>query len=159
MRRNISLSLSYKTWSQLSRTPYNLFAVSTSREQIAQICRPGSASLLFRRLRFFVELDCRAGDGERCAVGLFRATGDFEPSTELRLGEREPAERGDGGVRLRLKEKKEMKSIQNKKGTVILRTISTTFLSSRRWRLPSIVASIVIFIIDENNTWMRLASG
>lgn len=63
--------------------------------------RPASASLLRLRLRFFVELDGRAdGDGERWLDGFPpRGAGDFDPSAELRLGDREPRERGVGGVR------------------------------------------------------------
>ena len=68
--------------------------------------RPDSASLLRLRLRFFVELDGRAdGDGERWLDGLPRGAGDFDPSAELRLGERDPRERGVGGVRPALKPK------------------------------------------------------
>jgi len=91
----------YKIWSQLSSTPYKRLAASTSHEQIAQICRPDSASLPLRRRRFDDAPDWRGGDGERwlALFVLVRTTGDFEPSIELRLRDRDVAERGDG-VRL-----------------------------------------------------------
>jgi hypothetical protein len=69
---------------------------------MAQICRPESAaSLPLRRRRFDDELDCRGGEGDRWLL-LLRTLGDFEPSTELRLRDRDVADRGDRGEGVRL---------------------------------------------------------
>lgn len=94
----------YKIWSQLSSTPNNRFAASTSHEQISHLCRPESPPSLWRR-RFDDELGWRGGDGERWLLSL-RGAGDFEPSTELGLRDRDTGEWGDTGVGLRLEKKK-----------------------------------------------------
>ena len=96
--------ITYKICSQLSSTPYKRLAASISVLQISQICRPESPPSLWRRRFDDDELEWRGGDGERWLVSL-RAPGDFESSTELRLGDRETGERGDGGVWLQRKEK------------------------------------------------------